>query len=194
MVDELVPHPTVVEEAGAELATPSCIDGGEEAASAAERYPAQQQFGQYASQPYQYAPPPPPTMQSAYGNQMGYPAAGPVGQVRRTGVCILLYFVTLGFYSLYYFFKVHQEMKDHAGRGLGGGIALVLAFFVGIVMPFITSSEIGDLYQNRGQVRPVSGATGLWYFPGGLILVGPFIWFVKTNGALNDHWRSLGTR
>jgi hypothetical protein len=34
--------------------------------------------------------------------------------------------------------------------------------------------------------------TGLWYFPGVLILVGPIVWFVKTNGALNDYWRSQG--
>ena len=24
------------------------------------------------------------------------------------------------------------------------------------------------------------------------ILVGPFIWFIKTNDALNDYWRSQG--
>jgi hypothetical protein len=27
-----------------------------------------------------------------------------------------------------------------------------------------------------------------------LILVGPFIWFIRTNNALNDYWRSLGVR
>lgn len=149
----------------------------------------------YPSQPYPYAaqPPLPPGM-PGYGNQLGYPASGAVGQVRSTGLCILLYVVTLGIYGLVYYFKVHQEMRDHAGRGIGGGVALVLAFFVGIVMPFITSSEVGDLYQRRGQTRPVSGATGLWAFPGVFILVGPFIWFIQTNGALNNYWRSLGAR
>ncbi|GAB2640648.1 hypothetical protein GCM10027270_31590 [Nocardioides ginkgobilobae] len=44
------------------------------------------------------------------------------------------------------------------------------------------------------QKEPVSGATGLWYFPGMFILVGPIIWFVKTNGALNDYWKSLGAQ
>jgi hypothetical protein len=122
----------------------------------------------------------------------GYGQAGPVGKVRSTGMCILLYFVTLGFYGLYWYFVVHDEMKKHSGRGLGGGIALILALFVGIVMPFINSHEVGDLYESRGQAKPVSGATGLWYFPGMFIIVGPFIWFVKTNGALNAYWRSLG--
>ena len=55
-----------------------------------------------------------------------------------------------------------------------------------------TSSEVGGLYSRRGQQPPVTGLTGLWYFPGIFILVGPIIWFVKTNGALNAYWRSVG--
>jgi hypothetical protein len=27
-----------------------------------------------------------------------------------------------------------------------------------------------------------------------LLLAGPFVWFVKTNNALNDYWRSYGAR
>ena len=68
---------------------------------------------------------------------------------------------------------VHDEMKRHSRDGLGGGVALLLALFVGIVMPYIT---------------------GLWYVPGAVILVGPLVWFVKTNGALNSFWRSVGAR
>lgn len=116
----------------------------------------------------------------------------PIGEVRRTGICILLYIVTFGFYGWYWFYKTHDDMKRHSGTGLGGGIALLLTILVGFVMPYLTSSEVGQLYTRRGQQPPVSGLTGLWYFPGMLILVGPIIWFVKTNGALNDYWRSLG--
>lgn len=124
----------------------------------------------------------------------GYPAAdaGPVGKVRGTGVCILLAIITFGIYSLVWFYKVHSEMKRHSGQGIDGGIALILALFVGIVMPYITSSEVGGLHERRGHAKPVSGATGLWYFPGVFILVGPLVWFIKTNGALNSYWRSLG--
>ena len=133
--------------------------------------------------------------QPAYGQQYGavqqYGQA-PIGEIRRTGICILLFIITLGFYSWYWWFKTHDEMKRHSGDGLGGGIALVLTIFVTVVMPFLTSSEAGKLYERRGQQPPVSGLTGLWYFPGMFILVGPFIWFVKTNNALNDYWRSLG--
>jgi hypothetical protein len=85
-------------------------------------------------------------------------------------------------------------MKRHSGQGLGGGLALLLSLLVGVVMPFITSSEVGDLYERRGWAKPVEATTGLWYFPGIFILVGPFIWFSKTNGALNEYWRAVGPR
>ncbi len=121
----------------------------------------------------------------------GAPAPA-LGKIRSTGICILLAIVTLGIYPMYWYFATHEEMKRHTGQGLGGVVALLLAFFVGIVMPFINSSEVGSLYTRRGQAAPVSGATGLWYLPGMFILIGPFIWFIKTNGALNDYWLSQG--
>ena len=125
----------------------------------------------------------------------GPPATGPMlahGKVRSTGVCILLFFVTFGIYGYYWYFVTHDEMKRHAGDGIGGLVALLLAFFVGIAMPYLTSNEVGNLYARRGQERPVSAATGLWSFPGILILIGPFVWFVKTNGRLNEYWVSQG--
>ena len=118
----------------------------------------------------------------------------PIGKVRSTGICILLTIVTFGIYSLYWYYATHDEMKRHSGQGIGGGVALLLAFFVGIVMPYINSAEVGALYERSGRSKPVSGATGLWYFPGMLILVGPIVWFVKTNGAINSYWRSLGAQ
>ena len=104
----------------------------------------------------------------AYGAvPMAYGGPAPVlGRVRSTGVCMLLAVVTLGIYTLVWFFKTHDEMKRHTGHGLGGGLALLLAFVVGIVMPYVTSSEVGSLYERVGMRKPVSGATGLWYFPG----------------------------
>lgn len=131
---------------------------------------------------------------AAYGQPAGLVATGlgPIGKVRDTGVCILLYIVTFGFYGLYWYYATHDEMKRHSGAGLGGGIALLLAIFVSIVMPYVNSNEVGGLYARQGKREPVSAATGLWYFPGMLILIGPIIWFVKTNGALNEYWRSVG--
>jgi hypothetical protein len=121
------------------------------------------------------------------------PATGPIGQVRSTGTCVLLMIVTLGFYSWYWYYKTHDEMKQHSGVGLGGGVALILAIFVGIVMPFLTPNEVGGLYERRGWARPVSAATGLWaLLLGWFFFVGLIVWFVKTNDSLNAYWRSLG--
>jgi hypothetical protein len=148
-----------------------------------------------ANDPAAYPPPPPPPYMQPYsGGDVAYRAQGPLGQVRSTGTCILLFIVTLGIYSLYWYYTVHDEMKRYSGQGIGGLVALLLAFFVGIANPYITSSEVGDLYEREGQPKPVSAATGLWFFPGALIVVGPLIWFVKTNGALNDFWASKGQR
>jgi hypothetical protein len=125
----------------------------------------------------------------------GVLAAAPVGKIRNTGTCFLLMIVTLGIYGWVWYFKTHDEMKRHIGDGLGGGIALVLAIFVGIVMPFLTANEVGRLYERRGQKAPVSALTGLWaLLLGWFFFVGIIVWFVKTNGALNAYWRSLGAR
>ena len=80
-------------------------------------------------------------------------AGAPLGKIRSTGTCILLAIVTLGIYTLVWYYKTHDEMKRHSGEGLGGVVALVLAFFVGIVMPYITSNEVGGLYRRAGQPR-----------------------------------------
>jgi hypothetical protein len=121
------------------------------------------------------------------------PTAGPAGKVRGTGACIALTIVTFGIYSLYWYYATHDEMKKHTGDGLGGGLALVLAIFIGIASPFLSSSEVGKLYERRGMRAPVSGVTGLWFLLlSWFFLVGAIVWFVKTNGALNAYWRSQG--
>lgn len=147
-----------------------------------------------ASAPPPYSGPPAPTAAAPLAPMAG-PADGPIGQVRSTGTCVLLTIVTLGFYTLYWWYKTHDEMKQHTGNGLGGPVALILAIFVGFLMPFFTSSEVGQLYERKGQPKPVSGTTGLWYLLlGWFFLVGAIVWFVKTNGALNRYWESQGAQ
>jgi hypothetical protein len=151
----------------------------------------QPQFGQQpAPEAGRYLPQPMPPPTSWHAG----PPSGPLGKVRGTGMVILLTIVTLGIYSLVYYYSTHEEMKRHSGDGLGGVLALVLAFFVGVVSPFLLSKEVGDLYERQGRSAPVTALTGLWVFPGILILIGPFVWLVRTNGALNDYWRALGAR
>jgi hypothetical protein len=89
---------------------------------------------------------------------------------------------------------VPPDVPESRGEGLGGGLALVIALFFGIVLSFLTPAEVGRLYERRGQQAPVSAVTGLWTLLGVIILIGPIVWFVKTNGALNAYWRSVGAR
>jgi hypothetical protein len=133
-----------------------------------------------------------PLLPSAH--QYAGPGTGPVGKVRSTGVCMLLCIVTLGVYSWVWYYQTHEEMKRHTGEGIGGALGLVIAFFAGIVSAFLSPAEVGRLYERRGQRAPVSAVTGLWAVLGVFVLVGPIVWFVKTNGALNAYWRSLGAQ
>ena len=116
-------------------------------------------------------------------------AGKPTGQIRGTGKVMILWIVTLGIYGLIWYYKTHNELKAHTGEGLGGGIALLLALFVGIVMPFVTGSEVGKLYQRDGQEPPVTGKTGFWIL---LPIIGLFIWISKVQSALNRYWESKG--
>jgi hypothetical protein len=117
---------------------------------------------------------------------------GPPGRIRPTGRTILLAVVTLGIYMFFYYFRTHAEIREHSGTGLGGPLALVIALVFNAASPFLLSYEVGDLYERAGRAKPVSGLTGLWAVPGFLILIGPFVWMIKTNGALNDYWRGRG--
>jgi hypothetical protein len=139
------------------------------------------------------APPPPPSYAMP-----AQPGQVYVGRVRSTGLGILLFLVTFGIYGVVWWYMVHEDLKRHTGQGLGGGLGLLLGFvtvYLGVpVAPFFTSDEVGKLYERSGRTAPVSALTGLWYFPGMFLVFLPIVWFVKTNGALNDYWRSYGAR
>src|SRR5690349_1052082 len=111
-------------------------------------------------------PPPPPGQQYAAPVQYG---AVHIGKVRSTDLCSLLYIVTLGTYGLVWWFLVHDDMKTHSGQGIGGLVALILAFF--------SSDEVGKLYERSGRQAPVSALTGLWFFPGIFLIFLPIVWF-----------------
>ncbi|MCU1593887.1 MAG: hypothetical protein JWO12_1279 [Frankiales bacterium] len=112
--------------------------------------------------------PPQPGQQPQYGYpptqyaQWAPMGDGPPGKVRPTGKVVLLTVVTFGIYAYVYNYKVHDEMKQHSGRGVGGGIALLLTFIAGVAMLFVTPSEVGNLYLRKGRRALVNGWTGLW--------------------------------
>ncbi|TQN42183.1 uncharacterized protein DUF4234 [Blastococcus colisei] len=146
--------------------------------------------------PPQYGPPSPayrpvPCVRAPVRDRL---PTGGVGQVRTTGLQMLLFVVTFGVWGYVYFFQTHDEMKRHTGDGIGGVPALLLSLFFGMASPFLLSHEVGRLHERSGRRKPVSALTALWFFPGIFLLVGPVVWFVLTNRALNDHWRSLGAR
>ncbi|HKH26720.1 MAG TPA: DUF4234 domain-containing protein [Sphingomicrobium sp.] len=113
---------------------------------------------------------------------------GPLGQPRGIGFGILLFIVTLGFYSWYWAFKTHEEVKQHSGEGLGGVLGLVIWILISLISAFVIPSEIGKMYKNDGQEPPVNGWTGLWLFPGAILIIPAIVWFVKVQGSLNRYW------
>jgi hypothetical protein len=115
---------------------------------------------------------------------------GPVGQPRGVGFGILLFIITLGIYGWYWAFKTQEEMKQHTGDGLGGVLGLVIWILINPISAFVIPSEIGKMYQRDGRQPPVSGMTGLWLFPFGILLIPAIVWFVKVQGALNQYWES----
>jgi amino acid transporter len=112
---------------------------------------------------------------------------GPLGQKRGIGFAILMAIITLGIYSIYWVFKTQDEVKNHSGQGVGGVLGLVIYIVVGVVTWFLVPSEVGKMYKQDGREAPFSGWTGLWLL---LPLVGPFVWFIKIQGALNRYWES----
>jgi hypothetical protein len=98
-------------------------------------------------------------------------------------------------YGLHCYVATHEEMKRHSGEGLGGALGLVLGIVTGgLVSVFVLPNEIGDLYARQGRTRPVTATTGLPALLGWIVIVGPLVWIIRTNGALNAFWRSMGPR
>jgi Domain of unknown function (DUF4234) len=113
---------------------------------------------------------------------------GPLGRRRGVGFGLLMFVVTLSFYGWYWSFKTHEEMKQHTGDGVGGVVGLVIWILINPVSAFVIPSEVGKMYEKDGQQPPVTGWTGLWLFPGALLVIPAIVWFVKVQGALNRYW------
>lgn len=115
---------------------------------------------------------------------------GQHGETRSIGKCILLAIVTLGIYGIYWTYKTQDEIKRYSGNGVGGVLGLVIYLVISPVTYFIVPSEVRYMYEDLdGGTSPVRGTTGLWIL---LPLLGPIVWFVKVQGALNRYWQSKG--
>jgi hypothetical protein len=115
--------------------------------------------------------------------------SGTVGKIRSPLSVILLSIITIGIYSLYWQYASFNEMKEHSGEGIGGGLGLFFAILIGIVNVFLLPAEVGNLYARDGKEKPISGLTGFWTF---LPLIGGIIWVVKVQGRLNEYWKAHG--
>lgn len=152
----------------------------------------------YSSAP----PPPPPNYPSAppppVRYQPGY-AMVPSGQVPPSiggvyynkGLNILLFIVTCGVWGAVWSYRTHGDLKRYNGDGLGEVAGLLLGLFVGVVIMFTAPNEIQKMYERDGRESPVSTLLGLWFL---LPIIGTFIWYFKTQDALNDFWLSKGAR
>jgi hypothetical protein len=112
------------------------------------------------------------------------------GQPRGIGFGILLYIVTFGLYGWYWVYKTQEETKAQSGEGLGGVLGLVVWILLAVVSAFVIPSEVGKMYGHDGRVAPISGWTGLWLFPGAILVIPAIVWFVKIQGALNRFWEA----
>ncbi len=114
------------------------------------------------------------------------PASGPLGRPEKIPVQILLAVVTLGIYGIYWAYKCHDEIKNHTGEGVGGGVGALIYFLAAIVTWFMLPIEIEKMYKRDGRESPVSAKTAFW------ILLFGIPWYVKCQRALNDYWISKG--
>jgi Domain of unknown function (DUF4234) len=115
---------------------------------------------------------------------------GPVGNKRGVLFVLLISLITIGIYTLYWAYKTHEEMKQHTGDGLGGVLGLVVWIIISPVSAFVIPSEVRKMYAQDGRASPITGWTGLWFFPFGVLIIPLIVWFVKVQGALNRYWES----
>jgi hypothetical protein len=104
---------------------------------------------------------------------------------------ILLTIVTCGIWAAVWSYRTHDDLQKYNGDGIGGTVALVLALFVGFVIPFTVASETEKMYQREGWESPIKTLDGLWIL---LPIVGNFVWYFKAQNALNNFWLAKGSR
>jgi hypothetical protein len=137
--------------------------------------------------------PPGGMMPNPYG-QMQMGQRGPIGKCRSPGMVILLSIVTLGIYQIIWRYSMFEELYQYRRTGWSGGLALVFTFvpilnMVGLAIFWLLPGYIGDLYQEDGRQKPITGLHGFWIF---LPIAGIFIWIAGIQSRMNEFWMSKG--
>ena len=109
----------------------------------------------------------------------------PLGRERSGVLVVLLSLITLGIYWLVYVYKTHSEIRQHSGLGLGGGVGLLIAIFLGFLTPFLLGHDVQRARLASGLPPRVSWLTGFWTL---IPLLGLFIFAVRVQNALNEYW------
>lgn len=109
----------------------------------------------------------------------------------NVGATIVLSIITCGVWGLVWTFKSGEDLKTYNRDGLGGIVMLIIGILLFPIVMFLIPAEIEKMYVRDGRTSPVSALWGLWFL---LPLIGNIIWYVKMQGALNDFWRSKGSR
>ncbi|MEU7042279.1 DUF4234 domain-containing protein [Streptomyces varsoviensis] len=127
----------------------------------------QQPWGPQSDQPHAPAAP-------AYGGYPGYPQGGPIGfglaMKRRVplGVWLGLPLITLGIYSLVWYYKVNKEIAEFDSRRHVSPVGALLAITIGgfvIIPPFVsvfnTGKRIAEAQRAAGLTPTCSAGIGL---------------------------------
>ena len=102
---------------------------------------------------------------------------------------ILLSIVTCGIWTIVWSYKNGEELKQWRNDGIGGVGYLLITLFVSPVTMFLMASEVEKAYRDEGREPPITTIWGLWFL---LPLIGPIIWYVRIQNALNDYWTLHG--
>ncbi len=116
--------------------------------------------------------------------------AKPVGKIRNPWVVLILMIVTLGAYSIVWYYCIFEELRNWRGQGWSGIIFILLFLFFGIALiavPWLIPAYIGRMFEEDGKTKPITGLTGFWVlFP----IIGGIIWVFKVQKNLNLFWEA----
>jgi hypothetical protein len=134
-------------------------------------------------------PPPPPPPPGYTGSPAAVPYGQPLGKRRSAGLVLLLSIVTCGIWIFVWSYQNGDELNRWSGKGLGGGLYLVITIFVSPVTMFLLAGEVEQLYRDDGQEPPITTLWGLWFL---LPLIGNIIWYLRIQDAINVYWTAHG--